>query len=131
MKHAFILVAIIVSPCCGGDPIPSPTPLSNTSSTSQSVAARGSVWVLAVDPAGFCVESTAEVIAGQKSGETLAQKMPCDAWSYDGGFYWGGLAPGEPMTIRVSAPSRVGTERTLTPQVGTIRATVIELPQEK
>jgi hypothetical protein len=134
MKRAVILFALIASACSAESTIPAPTPLLNSSTTSSSAAgtANGFIWILAVDATGRCVDdATAEVIAGQRSGDTLKQDTPCDAWSYDGGFLFRGLAPNEPMTIRVSAPFRVAAERTLTPQVGAIMATVIELAQKQ
>ena len=132
LKRAFILFAIAAS-ACSGDSIPTPTPLPNTNSQSVTLSARGFVWILAVDSSGVCVDgATAEVIAGQRSGETKGQVTPCDAWSFvNGGVFWADLAPQETMTIRLSAPSRVSTDRTLTPQVGSITATVVELAQSK
>jgi len=74
---------------------------------------------MGVDKTGGCiVGAVAEVIDGQRKGETQVQETPCDVWSYGGGFYWGDLTLGQTMTIRVSAQGYIPQEQTVLPQTG-------------
>jgi hypothetical protein len=65
-----------------------------------------------VDHTGACIgNATLSVTAGQMSGFTGIQPE-CEAWIYDGGFWFKDLIPG-PLSLRVSAAGYVTTDTTM------------------
>jgi hypothetical protein len=123
-RSAVILVAITVSACSGGTSAIGPTRLPSTTSTTSTTPTspsnvRGFLWAMGVDKTGGCiVGAVAEVIDGQRKGETQIQETPCSVWDYGGGFYWRDLTLGQTMTIRVSAQGYISQEQTVLPQTG-------------
>lgn len=77
------------------------------------------LWVMVVASSGICLEgATIEVVSGQRAGEKITQKTPCDAWSYDGGVTFQNLTAGLPMTLRATAPGYSVQEQTIVPASG-------------
>ena len=115
-RSAVILVAITVSACSGGTSATGPTGLPSTPPTSRSPS-TGFLWAMGVDKTGGCIAgAVAEVIDGQRKGETQIQETPCSVWDYGGGFFWRDLTLGQSMTIRVSVQGYTSQEQTVLPQ---------------
>lgn len=117
MQHAAtILVALAVLGCAGEhggqfpvDPI-AQLPLE---------PATAWVWGMVVDGSGVCIpEATVRVLAGQRAGDTITQTTPCNAWGYDGGFFFTGLTAGLEMTLQVAAPGYEVQEKRVIPSAG-------------
>jgi hypothetical protein len=66
-----------------------------------------------VDPSGVCIAgATIYVVSGPYAGQTFVQDAECDAWSYSGGVWFGGLASGTTMVLRASAAGYTTVEKT-------------------
>ena len=90
------------------------------------------LWGVVIDDFGGCLEGvTVSVIAGQARGRSVVQATPCGMWDYGGGFLFKHLMPGEPMTIRASAPGYVPKDTTLVPTSGPQLATLITPSKER
>ena len=101
----------------GSTPTPPPPP-----------TASGWVWVMVVEESGICIDqATVRVIAGQQLGASREQDGYCDAW-WVGGVVFQNLVPGEPMTLRVSAPRYLDVEITVIPATGAQRAVLVTPP---
>ena len=99
----FVLIAIFAGVSCSEVTSPKTVDLPGTVAA-PGPAANAFVWVMVVERGGLCIEgATVRVMLGQRAGETVAMKTPCDAWSYDGGYFFDGLTRGE-MTLEASAP---------------------------
>ena len=120
MRIALTLVSMVILLGCSEESnrrIPTlptaPSPPAQPSST------PAWLWGMVVDESGICIEgATATVVGGQAVGQTIAQTTPCDAWAYDGGFFFRDLTPGVEMTIRATAPGRASEEQKVMPSFG-------------
>jgi hypothetical protein len=117
MKVALTILTLILLGCSQADvkglpvaPPPTfPPPVSPGSSQTW-------LWGMAVHASGVCIDgATAAVVRGQRLGQRVEQRTPCDAWAYDGGFIFKDLTPGVEMTLRVSAPGFTMQEKTVIP----------------
>jgi hypothetical protein len=82
-------------------------------------AGNAFVWVMVVDRSGLCITgATVRVLLGQRAGETVTMKTPCDAWDYDGGYFFEHLTAGEEMTLQASAPGYEAREMKVSPSPG-------------
>lgn len=93
----------------------------------------GTAWLIGfiVDESGGCIPgATVRVVLGQRAGETLTQKTPCDAWAYDNGFMFTSLTDGVAMTLQASAPGFDVQEKTVFPTSGSQMA-IIFTPSRK
>lgn len=92
---------------------------------------KAQVWGMIIDMTGACiVAATVEVVGGQHIGRTAQQTLPCDAWSYGGGFILADLIPGTPITLRASAPGYLSSEVTVVPSTGLQRAFLMPLTRQ-
>ncbi len=99
-----------------GEPPPGPAPGEPPPGPAPSLTF---LWGMVVDGSGACiVDATVTVVRGQRLGQSIQQTTPCNAWGYDGGFFFEGLTPGIEMTLRVAAPGYVQEEWTVTPSLG-------------
>jgi hypothetical protein len=99
-------------PIAPGPPVPTaaPTPTPN---------AVTALVVMVVDETGLCiVDATIQVVRGQRSGQSVTQPTPCDAWDYGGGVVFKDLTPGVEMTLRATAAGFVPQEKTVIPAIG-------------
>ena len=78
------------------------------------------LWVLVMTENGECIaDATVHVVQGQRTGETLAQDVPCDVWdSGTGGVRFRDLEAGTPMTLRATAPGYTTEQKTFIPIAG-------------
>jgi hypothetical protein len=77
------------------------------------------VWVMVVEASGLCIPgATVSVTSGQRAGETVTMKTPCDAWSVDGGYFFERLNAGEEMTLQAWAPGYEAQEKRVIPASG-------------
>jgi hypothetical protein len=84
-------------------------------------AGRGNafLWVMVLDPSGPCIpDATIRVVSGQRAGEIVTQKTPCDAWADDGGFIFRDLIANGEMTLQASAPGYESQYKTVSPTSG-------------
>ena len=114
MKLALALLAgLVLSACSGG--------LSYARDTLPTGPANPALPVgPGTDREGECIaDVTVHVVQGQRTGETLAQEVPCDVWdSGAGGVRFRNLEPGAPMTLRATAPGYTTEEKTFIPIAG-------------
>lgn len=90
------------------------------------------VWGLIVDEGGLCIPgATVRVTKGQRAGETLTQKTPCDAWAYDNGFMFEDLTAGVEMTLQATAPGFEVQEKTIVPTSGSQMAFIFTPSRKK
>ena len=81
-----------------------------------SPTATGWLWVMVIDNSGSCIDGAAiEIVSGQGKGISGTPSAHCDAWDPEGGFFLYGLIPGQPLTIRASAPGYWDSEKTFLP----------------
>ena len=117
MKYARSIVAALTLCACSGETAPS-LPLAPDASAS--------LWGMVIGPSGACImDASIRVIGGQGLGRSIAQQAPCNVWDYGGGFVLGGLTPGVPLTLRVSAPGYVAKDTTVVPTLGPQTALLI------
>ncbi|MEO7367213.1 MAG: carboxypeptidase-like regulatory domain-containing protein [Gemmatimonadaceae bacterium] len=120
---ATVLFSFSVFGCAGDppgrlDPV-EPSPFSPPPQGPGQSPEKTWLWGMVVDGAGLCIEgATVLVVKGHRAGETLAQKTPCDAWGYDGGFIFYDLTVGVEMTLQISAPGYGFDQRTVFPYAG-------------
>lgn len=77
------------------------------------------VWAMVINSSGVCIEgATIKVVAGQRAGEIIAQRTPCDAWGYDNGVWFMDVIVGEAMTLQAFAPGYLMEEKTVVPSAG-------------
>ena len=137
MKLAFLLLTLVALSGCAemrsptgptAPPVQTPAPEPGTPSTSPPPpSASAWVWVMVVHDSGVCFdEATVRVIAGQQVGAsaTQVQDGSCNAWWF-GGVVFRNLIPGEPMTLRVSAPGYLDVDITVIPTTGAQQAVLV------
>ena len=100
-----------------GNPVAPPAPIVPNPPPAPNATAW--LWGFVVEASGACIEgASVRVVQGQRTGETVMQSTPCDAWAYGGGFMFDSLTPGVAMTLRASAPGYVDEDLTITPISG-------------
>ena len=119
MKIAMLVLALAIAACSDpsgpsglwwrGEPVPP--------SIRTGPALTGMSGVV-VDSTGVCVKEASVGVIGGSPEQIVAQREPCDIWSYDGGFHLPNLLQGVEVTIRVAAPGFVTRDVTFTPGPG-------------
>jgi hypothetical protein len=90
-----------------------------TVAASQSSTSNAFVWVMVLESSGLCIPgATVRVISGQRTGETVPMKTPCNAWDDDGGYFFLHLTAGEEMTLQAWAPGYEAREMKAIPNSG-------------
>ena len=128
MKLAAIVLAAFALSACSedsrsdgpgvpGNPVAPPVPI--VPNTPPAPNASAWLWGFVVDASGVCIEgASVRVVQGQRTGESVVQSTPCNAWGYGGGFSFDKLTPGVAMTLRASAAGYADAEVTMTPHAG-------------
>jgi hypothetical protein len=113
-------------------PVQTPAPNPGSPPTSPPTpTASAWVWVMVVEESGICIDkATVRVIAGQQVGAsaTQVQDGSCNAWWF-GGVMFRDLIPGQPMTLRVSAPGYLDVDVTVIPTTGGQQAVLVTPPR--
>ena len=141
--HTMALVAAVLLGCSSepdGTPTgptlstdPPPTNPPPTYPSTVTIPGGGAAWIwgMVVNEWGGCMQGgTVRIVRGQGEGISVEQETPCAWWDYGGGFFISGLTPGDPMTLRATAPGYGGEEVTVIPHGGWQYALRINLPKK-
>lgn len=125
MNIALILLATLAVLGCSSEPTPTgPTAPPHPSEPAPPappapIASDALLMGMVVGESGACIEGgKVEVVSGQRVGESIVQKTPCDAWGDDGGFEFTNLTPAVEMVLRASAPGYVTVDASVVPTSG-------------
>ena len=74
------------------------------------------VWAMVLQETGVCIPGASiEIVSGQRAGERVVQKTPCNAWGEEGGVVFTDVSVGVPIALRASAVNFESQERVVIP----------------